>query len=631
MRPDDLPRVKAACCRLESSVGLGTGYLVGGRQIATCWHVVRDLSPGSVVKAQFGASTAPKVPAKITSVAKDTDSALLELVEPLPGVAPLGLRAAAPLAAECLTYGFPAFADAIGVVLHGTITDNDAEIPGGLRGVAVFSPMLGSHPPKSMGGLSGSPLLVDGAVAGHFSSVLGSEEAMKQPHLGYGYAVGSGGVLSLLGRSSPATAGAPPTPPARLLRLNAAFNRLRAAYSGAEVQEFLDEERRRGSLAPELELYAAEVLLGLMLPDDALALLETRTEPRALELRALALSLKGRHAEAQALVGTLSVSAESLGIKGGILKRRWLAKRDATLLRSAFTTYFEAYSLFGDHYPGINAAACALYLGERERSRSIAQELAGTLAKKPKRDAWEQASLAEAYLLSGALDQARQQYTVASEAHAGKARDLAVMRAQALRNVRALGVDESSFANALPRTPGIAAFTGHRIGANFPAHNAASVRERLADVLREQQVQFAFCSAASGGDLLFIELLLERQIDVEVFLPFPIADFKRTSVGPDQEWLDCFDTLLERLGSHRVTVLSTGSPAGDDPTPYVRTNEAIHAAARKKAEALHASPFLLAVVAAAAETEQPALGGAAHAVRAWVARGGGDVVKIDPS
>jgi hypothetical protein len=630
MNADDLPRVKAACCRLESSAGLGTGYLVGELRIATCWHVVKGLAPGSVVKAQFGASTAPRVAAKVAAVEREADCALLELAEPLPGVEPLGLRAGAPLRAECLAYGFPAFADAIGVVLHGTITDNDAEIPGGLRGVAVFSPMLGSHPPASMGGLSGSPLLVGGAVAGHFSSVLGSEDAMKQPHLGYGYAVPSAGMLSLLGGSRPAPESVPATPPANILRLNTAFNRLRVAYSGAEVHECLAEERRRGTLTPELELYAAEVLLGLMLPDDALSLLVGRSEPRALELQALALSLKGRHAEAQALAATLSVSAESLGIKGGILKRRWLAKRDETLLRSAFTTYFEAYSLFGDHYPGVNAAACALYLGEHERSRSIAQEIAGTLAKKPKRDAWEQASLAEAYLLSGALDPAREQYAAATEAHAGKARDLAVLRAQALRNVRALGVDENALAAVLPRTPGIAAFTGHRIGANFPAQNAASVRERLADVLREQQVKFAFCSAASGSDLLFIEILLDHHVDVEVFLPFPIVDFKRTSVGPDEHWLDCFDTLMTRLG-HRVTVLSTEAPARDDPKPYVRCNEAIHAAARKKAEPLHASPFLLAVVAAAAETEKPAPGGAAHAVQAWLARGGGDVVKIDPS
>jgi hypothetical protein len=103
---------------------------------------------------------------------------------------------------------------------------------------------------------------------------------------------------------------------------------------------------------------------------------------RARELKALALSLRGDDAAGEALARSLRASAEVLGIQGGIPKRRWLATRNAAFSRSAFERYFEAYTTFRDHYIGINAAACALYLKQVDVSQKIGQEIVDGLAEK---------------------------------------------------------------------------------------------------------------------------------------------------------------------------------------------------------------------------------------------------------
>jgi hypothetical protein len=627
-----LSRVKAACCRLESRGGVGTGYLVGPREIATCAHVVRGLSKGDVVKARFGDSGSPVIAATLLDASEASDCAVLALKEEREPGAWLDLGSVAD-EESWRAYGFPAFSAPLGVALTGLVMDPDAEIPERLRGLALFSPVLGSHPPASVGGFSGSPVLVGSRVVGHLSSVLGIANAMKQPHLGYAYAVPSSGVTTLLGRPSPvAPAQMLGASEATIVERSTLLHALQLAASGAEVDALLEEASRGGRIGATAAAVAAQVLLGLMLPDDALRVLANTPGTRALELRALALSLKGQHAQAQALSQSLAFSAESRGIEGGILKRRWLATRNPAFLRTAFQTYFEAWEATRDHYPGINAAACALYLDRPDQGRKIAEEIKAELTKVSRRDAWQEASLAEAYLLTGGVEAAREQYVAAAAALQGRARDVAVMSTQARRNLKYLKLNDDALADALPTPPGVAAFTGHRIGKRLPNESVGWVRERILEVIEEQRVQFGFCSAASGSDIVFIELLLERCAEVHVFLPFPAPDFCERSVVPAKSWVARFDQVMTKLGPNRITVLSDRAPPNvEDAQPYVMCNEAIMRAAHEKAQELATSPFLIAVLASTAEVENPDAGGAADAVQAWFSRGEQDVVKVDPA
>lgn len=627
--PAELAQIKAACCLLESDAGVGTGYLVGDLIVATCAHVVGSLKRGEVIKARFGDSGRQAfVAAVVDQVEAKADCALLKLREPLPGVTPLLLADVTPEDHEWLAYGFPAFADGLGVPLSGSVMDRDAFIPGNLRGLALFSPILGAHPPASIGGFSGSPVLCGARVVGHLSSVLGAKGALKQPHLGYAYAAPAQGVRALLGLPAPIATSLTRAPisEATVAQLSDVFSRLQFASSGTEVLSWLE------SVAPAndaLRLYAAEMLLGFALPKAALKVLGEVSGQRARELTALALSLDGQAAKASALAAMLPITAEAGGIAGGILKRRWLATRNTAHLRSAFFKYFEAYEATSDHYPGVNAAACALYLGEVKESRRLAEEVAASLRDK-ERGKWEQASYAEACLLLSEVELARTEYQKAAALLGTGTRHLAVMRAQAIRNLKYLKVETQGLEPLLPRTKRAAAFTGHRISANFPEDRVAFVRDRIHDAIEEQDIGFGYCSAAGGADLLFIEALLDRELEVQVFLPFPKEHFKDTSVGPDKLWLARFDDLMERLGPHRVTELSDSPPNQGDDTPYVLCNAAIHRAARAQANVLFDAPMLLAVVAASSEGLKRAPGGAADAIRAWQLGGDGEVLRIDP-
>lgn len=629
-RFDTLRRLKRATCRLESDVGVGSGYLVGAREVATCAHVVGSLPEGARIKARFDGMS--EVAATLVKSEKATDSALLTLEAPLADVSPLPIRPLPLARTDWMAYGFPAFAQGLGIPLTGFIIDPDAEIPGKLRGLAVFSPMLAGNPPESVGGFSGSPVLAGDVVIGHLSSVLGAGGRMKQPHLGYAFVAPIPGVMSLLGVPAPAPALAPqpPTREEEVVRRSASFHRLQFATSSQELHDIVADAETAGLNSPELRLYAAEMLISFALPAEALTLLEGLTEGRAEELVALAKSLLGQHTDAFARVSQMAFSAEARGIMGGMYKRRWLATRHPMHLRLAFQTYLEAYTALDDHYPGVNAAACALYVGDTPLSQEIAGKVAAQLARKTSRTPWERASYAEALLLTGDLHAAREEYRAAALALGFGTRNLAVMRAQARRNLASLGLPADALGDALPTTRRAAAFTGHRVGEHLSSERIPLVRRRLTELLAEQEVQFGYCSAASGADILFIEAMLEREAEVHVFLPFPAQFFRETSVGPDPSWLSRFDRLIARLPPRRVTILSDTKPEPGDAMPHVRCNEEMQTAARAQAAALGSAPLLVAVIAADAESDQPQAGGTAHALRAWFEHGENEIARIDP-
>jgi len=628
--PGLLARLKAACARLESPVAQGTGYLVGTRRIATCEHVVHNLPPGTPVTARFGDDAdAPLLPATVVESRAASDSAILEIENPPAGVDPLPLGARPLPHPGWAAYGFPAFADGLGVAMTGVVMDQNSQIPGGMRGMAVFSEMLGAHPPQSVGGLSGSPVLVDGRVVGHLSSVLGAQGAMQQPHLGQAYVALSPGVAELLGTPVDDTPPAQlPTPESQILSLSVVFHALQFSASSDEVNRILAQAASDGTLTPEVRVYAAEVLIGLVLPEQALKTLKDVPGPRAEELRALALSLQGDHAGALAGARALRASAEARGIEGGILKRRWLATRNQAFLRSAFAVYFEAYTAYRDHYPGINAAACALYLGRRDESARIATEIVAALAPKRDRNNWEEASLAEAYLLTGALDKAKTRYRAAVDARPEKTREIAVMRSQARRDLKSLGRPTDELGDAFPPARRAAVFASSAVATNLSAQRIPVVRGRIDEILDENGIQFGFCSATSRSDLIFLDALLDRGGEARVFLPYPRADVLRLCVGDDPAWRHHFDRTMARVGVDRTAERPSAS-AADAAVLYANCNDDMQEAARKQAGLLAEPPLLVAL---SREQDEPDLGGkgTALAVQSWLERGEREIVRIEP-
>jgi hypothetical protein len=142
----------------------------------------------------------------------------------------------------------------------------------------------------------------------------------------------------------------------------------------------------------------------------------------------------------------------------------------------------------------------------------------------------------------------------------------------------------------------VAALAGRRIDApgsetiRFPRSSINSVREQLQQVFLEEKVQLLVCSAASGADLLALEVASELNIDFRIILPFAPDRFRATSVIDHlSEWGAKYDHVLRKAElSDNLIVVDGGQP--DDVayrfTTKVIIKEAIAAAAPEKAVAI---------------------------------------------
>ena len=129
----------------------------------------------------------------------------------------------------------------------------------------------------------------------------------------------------------------------------------------------------------------------------------------------------------------------------------------------------------------------------------------------------------------------------------------------------------------LRQLPGVVAFTGHmmdkvgrippRYVPRFPRQKEEAVTRAIRAALERLDARIGFCSAACGGDIIFIEEMLRRGGEVHVVLPYEEELFIRDCVQvPDgtppeehfqentrREWLPRFRSIREKFAS--LTVL----------------------------------------------------------------------------
>ena len=124
----------------------------------------------------------------------------------------------------------------------------------------------------------------------------------------------------------------------------------------------------------------------------------------------------------------------------------------------------------------------------------------------------------------------------------------------------------------------IVVFTGHRIDApdrptpRFPASCAETAAQAIADALPEN-AQIGLCSAANGGDILFLEACAARAIPCHIILPFPPEEFLRRSVATDAlgDWEMRFHRLWSDTPIDHRHILTV--PEGTNP--YAACNDAL--------------------------------------------------------
>jgi class 3 adenylate cyclase/tetratricopeptide (TPR) repeat protein len=272
-------------------------------------------------------------------------------------------------------------------------------------------------------------------------------------------------------------------------------------------------------------------------------------DPELLYWRSLALVNCGNTTRAALFVQEMldrndlppAIRRDALSLAGRI--RKDVAGRTARpaarteLFRKAFAFYHQAYELSGDTFPGINAATLALLSGQPEQSRQIAAQVRDKVREEldqsgKESDYWLQATLGEASLLLADHTGARTHYSraasLARAAHADGA--LVAMRRQLLllREHLQVGDDLLGLFHLGP----VVVFAGHGIDwpgdpLRFPPDDAleAAVRKAIKHELDAVGASIGYCSPGCGSDILFAELMRERDAELHVVLPFDEQDF----------------------------------------------------------------------------------------------------------
>lgn len=288
-------------------------------------------------------------------------------------------------------------------------------------------------------------------------------------------------------------------------------------------------------------------------------------DARLRQLLALALARSGASRAAVPLLEALRAEGhadeETLGLLARVYKdlaadAGSAAERRAHL-ESAHTYYAEAHRLSGGIWTGINAATTALLLGRREEAavlaRAVRDRCLRAEAGDPSRasDYWHLATLAEARLILGGWPDAAADYARAAAAGRARPADTASTRRNARLIIRELGADEAGIARVL-QMPRVAAFAGHLIDRpdrpvrRFPSSLEKAAGAAIRDRLAQLDVGFGYSSAASGGDILFLEALGDRHGETTIVLPYAAAQFERDSVDlvPGAGWPVRFQRVL---------------------------------------------------------------------------------------
>jgi hypothetical protein len=118
-------------------------------------------------------------------------------------------------------------------------------------------------------------------------------------------------------------------------------------------------------------------------------------------------------------------------------------------------------------------------------------------------------------------------------------------------------------------------FTGHKIDEpdretpRFPADKEPVAREKIKEVLLNEMnsggVASAYAGAASGGDIIFLEVCEELGIPTRLYLAIPAREYVNTSVSEaGAEWIDRFWKLNDKHAArNEIRVLSNAIDVND--------------------------------------------------------------------
>ncbi len=279
-------------------------------------------------------------------------------------------------------------------------------------------------------------------------------------------------------------------------------------------------------------------------------------------------ALDGACKVAEALIAAGADDEESIGLLARIHKDLWQraigTPEAAPHFERARALYqLEAYANSRGVWSGVNAATLDLVGGNIDEARRIAAQVRQSCSADPN-DYWAGATLAECALILGELEEAKRLYRRISMNH-GNFGNLASTRRNADLLLGARGLPGNTFDEVLP-IPTVVTFTGHMLDrAGIPAPrfaeaDVAAVDAKIRECLVQVNARIGYSSAANGGDILFIEALLDRGAEAHIVLPSAPDFVGRDSVDLAAGWHQRFEALLPRVASITVVSDTGGTP-----------------------------------------------------------------------
>jgi tetratricopeptide (TPR) repeat protein len=189
--------MKAATCQINGPGARGTGYLVSGNRIVTCYHVIKQAAVGQPVAVTF--------PGHKTSQALVTDKrdeqwdvAVLEWRDPVSDIVPLRFGNATERKMVWEGYGYPGVASDSGLPIDGTVDDLAGKDTRGVVSFVLTAGKLEAGTGAPPHGYSGSPVVLNGLVVGHLKRILEDPDNPRHVAFGTVYAARAKDFLALL-------------------------------------------------------------------------------------------------------------------------------------------------------------------------------------------------------------------------------------------------------------------------------------------------------------------------------------------------------------------------------------------------------------------------------------------------
>ncbi len=329
------------------------------------------------------------------------------------------------------------------------------------------------------------------------------------------------------------------------------------------------------------------------------AALERSSDPRIKQLLALATSKLGMPELALEIILPVYNQSpddiESAGILGSIYKELFKKNQQTTFAVLARDTYQRNFEVTNNYYTGINAASMSAMAGQVGKAREVASLV--ILLIEGQTGFWELATLGEANLLTKNKAKSIEYYVRARQMAGNDWGKVTSVHNQLWLLNHFIAVSNEVLKLFAP--PNVVAFSGHMIDQpdratpRFPANIEQHVKDSIRNSIRTMNARIGYCSLACGSDILFVESMIEEGGEVNLFLPFAIDDFIKTSLEfAGSHWVDRFKKIIE---NHGVNFATTSQYGGNDEL-FSFLSKVIYGAAILRSNASHAEPNLLTVL-----------------------------------